>query len=153
MQKRVVASCVLLSLVTALFTFGLTGGVASAASTGHVRAAAIGGCAEHYGGLNNSFEIGVCISDRNTGSVIYPDAYVNQQLLLPPYNCSLYVELWEGNFKWSQAGPFSCALGHYDGIPFGIAGAGCLPLHSSVWLSLNGSFYRIGDSPTYTYCA
>ncbi len=155
MRKRVVASVVFLSLVTTLLTFGLTGGVASArsiASTGRARAAAIGGCMEHYGGPNNWFEMGVCISDRNTGYIVYPDAYVNQQPL-EPFNCSLYVELWDEGVKFSQAGPYSCTTGHYDGIPLVLgSGVGCFPLHTSVWISWYGIFYRIGDSPTFIYC-
>jgi hypothetical protein len=74
----------------------------------------------------------------------------NRKLLL---NCSLYVELWDGGFKFSQTGPYSCTTGHYDGTQLVLgSGARCFPLHTSVWISWYGTFYRIGDSPTYTYC-
>ncbi len=167
MQKRIIVSFVFLSLMTTLFTFGLTGGVASAlsiTSARHARAVvstsaaiplATGGCAEHSGGPNNSFEMGVCISDRGTdGTIIYPDVYVNQAPL-GPWVCTLYIELWDGGNKLFQDAGHNCVTGHYDSTKVLVtAGSGCTdPLHTSVWILFESVFYRIGDSPSYQFCS
>jgi hypothetical protein len=125
---------------------------ALAATTSHVHPFSIGGCAEHRGGPNNSFEMGVCISDRGTKHTVYPDAYVNQQPS-GPFNCTLYIELWNGGTKIFQDAGHPCTVGHYNSTLIFTLTSGCAPLHTSVWISYFGTFYRIGDSPTYTYCA
>lgn len=120
--------------------------------------AATGGCAEHFGGPSNLFEMGVCISDRGTnGTQIIPDVYVNQQ---PegPFICTLNIEIWDNSgHKYFQDGGHLCEAGnHYTSsqILINPPGSGCTPpLHSSVWISYEGTFYRIGDSPSYQFCA
>ncbi|HEU5379853.1 MAG TPA: hypothetical protein VFV38_30895 [Ktedonobacteraceae bacterium] len=156
MQKRTFVCFTLLSLLTILLTFVFTGGVASARSLTPAAPLATGGCNEQSGpyGTWVFLEVGVCISDRGTGNEAFPDVYVNQLDTSAGISCGLYIELWEGNFKWSQLGPVSCNIGHYDGDPYFPVG-GCHALHTSAWILYGPQgnlFYRIGDSPTYTYC-
>lgn len=116
-------------------------------------ASATGGCAEHS---VNGFEMGVCISDRGTsGTQIIPDVYVNQQ---PegPFICTLYIELWDGGNKIFQDAGHLCFVDHYTSTKELInpPGNGCTDfLHTSVWISFEGVFYRIGDSPSYQFCS
>ena len=117
-----------------------------------IAAAAIGGCRENWGGPNNSFEMGVCISDRGTsgyGYTIYPDVYVNQQAPGWNWTCSLYIEVWDNSYRELQSGPYPCVQNHYGSQLSWFSSVGWL--HTSVWISFNGTFYRIGDSPTYYY--
>jgi hypothetical protein len=152
-----------MSLAFALFLALSMGSMALAVTkpTGQVQVAtarpavtpfSIGGCAEHRGGPSNSFEMGVCISDRNTRHTVYPDVYVNQQHI-GPFSCTLYIELWAGGSKIFQDGGHPCTVGHYNSTLIFTVTSGCAALHTSVWISYFGTFYRIGDSPTYTYCA
>jgi len=161
MRKKSVVFFAFLPLLTALLTFVFTGGIASAQSAGtvgHIQpsvtipaiALATGGCAEHTGGPNSSFEMGICISNRGTAHTVYPDVYVNKQPT-GPFSCTLYIEIWAGGTKLSQDAGHSCTVGHYNSTSLTALG-GCAALHTSAWISYSGTFYRIGDSPTYTYC-
>src|SRR5690349_1440727 len=97
MKKLVVTPLIALSL--ALF-MSILGGMAFANSTVHASAAdpatastaTVGGCSEHYGGPNNSFDMGICISNRGSWDTVYPDVYVNQQPT-GPFLCTLYIEV------------------------------------------------------------
>ena len=149
MRKVLLLVSVLFVLASFAFMFPLP--VSAHETKPTVANAGGGGCNGHWGGPNNSFEMGVCISDRGTnGQTIYPDVYVNQQAPGWNWSCSLYLELWAGNYRYQQSGPYSCTAGHYQTSFSWFSSVGWL--HSSVWISFNGTFYRIGDSPTYYYC-
>ena len=116
--------------------------------------AATGGCNPHI--KVAGFDIGVCISNRGSANptFVYSDIYVNN-VPTGPFSCTIYVEQWDGGTKVFQDDGHSCAKGHYDAMHdkkiIDSEVVGCRHLHSSSWMTLNGTFVRIGDSSTYQF--
>jgi hypothetical protein len=139
--------------LTVLFTFVLTGGGASAHSTTTL---SVGGCGNNHivnvSSPNGQFNMGVCVTDHNTPPDIFSDVYVNAQPT-GPFNCTLYIELWrDSGGKVYQDGGHPCTFGHYLSTITIMHPLPCTLFHTSAWISYSGTFYRIGDSPSYTYC-
>jgi hypothetical protein len=117
--------------------------------------AAVGGCNPHLKAAG--FDVGACISNRGSANptYVYPDIYVNN-VPAGPNSCTIYVELWHGNQKVFTDAGHSCSKGHDDatdknGNIVHTQVPGCLYLHASTQMTLNGQFVRIGDSPTYKF--
>jgi hypothetical protein len=105
--------------------------------------ATVGGCSPNWSG--NGYNIGVCINDRGTTTMAFPDIYVNTSA--GTANCSILIEVWNDsstNFSHKQV---SCAKGHYLGYATGPFW-GATNVHSFARLLLNGQSIGTFDSPT-----
>lgn len=157
----------LMSSVIALLILFSTGSMALAA-TGHRSQVSAshsplsaqlplhtGGCNSHaHAGPGNLFDVGICIDDRNTGNTVFPDVYINSTPpVLGQIDCVMYMEVWNGNHKEFQDDGHTCYRGYYDtNYTYTVPRGSCESLHSSAWMLYYETFYRLGDSPSYTYC-
>lgn len=107
--------------------------------------ASVGGCtASDWQGYG--YRIGVCINDRGTTTTAFPDIYVNANG--GGSNCSILIEVWDGNginYSHKQVG---CAVGHYNGYATPVFGN--TSLHAFARLLVNGKAYGTENSPSIT---
>ncbi|GAB3898402.1 hypothetical protein ACFQ1S_14205 [Kibdelosporangium lantanae] len=71
-----------------------------------------GGCYDHS--KHNNWDIGVCISNRNTDTQVYPDIYVNT-VGTRPAGCFVRVYAKDDNLgRVARTNDFPCEKGHYE---------------------------------------
>jgi hypothetical protein len=92
------------------------------------------------------FNLGSCISDQGTGTVGYPDAYINYVPSLS--TCDIHIQVWDLNNTQYSDQQVPCTGGHHVGAPAGPVGSS-VNLHAYARLDLNGTHFAVGDSPSF----
>lgn len=121
------------ALLAALLYSGLFGAGAAQASQG--------GCTTAW---SEGFNIGSCISDRNTGTTGFPDAYVNY--VPSPSTCDIHIQVWDDNNHQYSDKQVACTAGHYTGNS--AAPSSAATVHGYARLDLNGTHFAAGNSPS-----
>jgi hypothetical protein len=132
-RKRQNSILTVLALLATLLAGGLFGASAAQASQG--------GCITAW---SEGFNIGACISDQNTGTTAYSDAYVNY--VPNPSSCDIHIQVWDdSNHQYSDK-QVACTPGHYTGNPASPSSAATV--HGYARLDLNGTHFFVGNSPS-----
>ncbi|OLZ64255.1 hypothetical protein AV521_36390 [Streptomyces sp. IMTB 2501] len=117
--------------------------------------AATGGCDPHI--KVNGWDVGVCISDRNT-SAVTADVYLNVVPGPQPSNCRMYIEIWsDAGLEAPRDDGHPCAARSssyvytVQGQPARLKIIRCYRgLHAHAFYYV-GSTMHIGDSPHFDY--
>jgi hypothetical protein len=105
----------------------------------------------HVGGCTNwsgqGYSLGICIDDRATTTMSYPDIYVTASA--GTANCSLSLKVWNANGGQFSNKAVPCAVGHYNGYATGPFWSST-SVHSHADLVVNGKAVPTPDSPSIT---
>lgn len=112
-------------------------------------APAQGRCSTYNASGLSGFNIGVCISDRSTGTTAYPDIYVNAARKLGlRESCKIDIEVWDDNSHKLGDTTTDCALGHHTAGAVTVNTATRVHAFARLWF--DGSSYSTGDSTGIT---
>lgn len=127
----------IIALVSALFV-GLA--LTTSASAAPAVSAHQGGCST-YG--SHGYSVGVCVDDRGTTTMAFPDIYVNSSP--GTASCGINLSVWDDHGHRFSSRELPCAKGHYNGIGTGPF-TGRTNVHAFARLDLRGTGYALGDS-------
>jgi hypothetical protein len=102
-----------------------------------------GGCTTY---TVQGYNVGVCVNDHNTGSIAYPDIWVNKSAGSGS-NCGINLSVWDDHTKRYTSKELSCGTGEQPGTATTTFSSPTLA-HAYARLDLNGKAYPIGNSPS-----